>query len=189
MLQFEEKLMELTGRSTSLRPFVCEGNPLSCEVFIVGTNPATQTRSDFWDFWRNSYGFDKQAWFSSYLKDRQALAARNPAKRVRSISNTRQRLEWLIEEAAPLACLETNLFVKATASERDLLLVDRQTAIFEFLLNTIRPRLIIAHGKQAQEGVRLINPQTRVVEVPHFSRGWSQEKTRAFGRSLKQQIS
>ena len=38
---FERALVALIGRPTDLRPFVCEGSPLTCDVFLVGFNLAT----------------------------------------------------------------------------------------------------------------------------------------------------
>ena len=55
--QFESELRSLTGPS-ALRPFVCDGSPLTCRVFIVGINPATSMTTDFWQFWRAGTGFD-----------------------------------------------------------------------------------------------------------------------------------
>ena len=60
--EFERQLADLLGRPSRARPFVCEGSPLDCEIFIVGFNPATEM-GDFWQFWRTGYGFDKNAWF------------------------------------------------------------------------------------------------------------------------------
>lgn len=45
--RFEKELVALIGRPSVLRPFVYEGSPLECEVFIVGFNPATASTLDF----------------------------------------------------------------------------------------------------------------------------------------------
>ena len=63
--QFEAALAELVGRPSDLRPFVCDGSPLDCEIFIVGANAAT-AMGDFWDFWHPGVGMDKAAWFEAY---------------------------------------------------------------------------------------------------------------------------
>src|ERR1700735_3082953 len=112
---FESELKELIGRPSELRPFVCNGSPLECGVFIVGFNPATKMRADFWEYWRSGYGFDKEAWFKSYKEERQARPL-NPGKTRRAqISNTRRVIEWIIEAASPIGCLETNIYSAATA--------------------------------------------------------------------------
>jgi hypothetical protein len=45
---FERALVALIGRPTDLRPFVCEGSPLTCDVFLVGFNLATTMCRDLW---------------------------------------------------------------------------------------------------------------------------------------------
>ncbi len=47
LYEFELQLSDLIGRPTDLRPFVCEGSPLSCDIFLVGFNPATTMETDF----------------------------------------------------------------------------------------------------------------------------------------------
>jgi hypothetical protein len=39
--EFDRQLRGLLGDEQGLRPFVCQGSPLECQVFIVGLNPAT----------------------------------------------------------------------------------------------------------------------------------------------------
>src|SRR5688572_31077171 len=39
------------------RPFVCDGSPLKCKIFIVGTNSARLVEHPFFDFWDPLYGF------------------------------------------------------------------------------------------------------------------------------------
>lgn len=64
-LEFKDKLEVLIEANPKLRPFVCDGYPLECEVFIVGINPATSTDSKFLDHWIGSK-FDKEKWFESF---------------------------------------------------------------------------------------------------------------------------
>ncbi|TAL55123.1 hypothetical protein [Pandoraea sp.] len=59
---FEADLAALIGEATNLRPFVCDGNPLLCDVFIVGANPASEMATGFWDFWDTATGFNKAQW-------------------------------------------------------------------------------------------------------------------------------
>lgn len=58
---FESGLEAIIGRPTTLRPFVCDGSPLDCRVFIVGFNPATDSEVDFWNFWSSHRGFKQRA--------------------------------------------------------------------------------------------------------------------------------
>src|SRR5271166_3410947 len=65
LTDFDVKLKSLTDHLPCARPFVCEGSPLACDVFIVGVNPATNV--PFWPFWQPSYGFNKKTWWAAYL--------------------------------------------------------------------------------------------------------------------------
>jgi hypothetical protein len=35
---FKNRLKDLTNNDQTLRPFICEGNPLESKIFIVGIN-------------------------------------------------------------------------------------------------------------------------------------------------------
>ena len=39
------------------RPFVCDGPPESCDVMVIGENPATKMGTDWWSFWDDEKGF------------------------------------------------------------------------------------------------------------------------------------
>lgn len=39
---FELQLEALIGRPSTLWPFICDGSPLDCPVFFVGTNATTE---------------------------------------------------------------------------------------------------------------------------------------------------
>ncbi len=67
---FERELRANMRNSTHLRPFVCEGSPLDCKVFTVGSNPATPMDADWWTFWKPGYGLDRNMWYSEYLDER-----------------------------------------------------------------------------------------------------------------------
>lgn len=56
---FQKELEALIGKPTDLRPFVCDGSPLACKVFVVGLNPASEMDGNFWDYWDSSRGSDK----------------------------------------------------------------------------------------------------------------------------------
>jgi hypothetical protein len=182
------------------RPFVCDGSPLECRVFLVGANPATEMSRPFWDFWSDTNGFDKEAWFSQYLADRANAPLKPGKKRRNPISNTRQRLGWIIEEANPVSCLETNVFSEATETLAELGANQRTTHIFEFLVRKLTPILLVPHGKDAREcieslaGIALpeneiistnvLGHSVKVLPVSHLSRGWSQAAARELGRKI-----
>jgi hypothetical protein len=66
----------------------------------------------------------------------------------------------------------------------DLSAAQRSTAPLDFLLRTIMPRLIIAHGKPAIAHIGAYQTTLRVITDDHFSRGWSQSRARDLGRRI-----
>ena len=182
--KFETDLRAIIGQNDTLRPFVCEGSPLDCEVFIVGFNPATELSQPFWKFWRTEYGFDKTAWFESYKLDRQTKPLSHGKTRRANVSNTRRVIDWITEEARPTKCLETNLYALPTEQAKDLSTKNRVSGIFDFLLQTVRPKMVILHGKDAAQYLSKLPTSTKGIAVPHFSRGWSERNAKELGRHI-----
>jgi hypothetical protein len=141
---FSLQLSAHGGGRKNFRPFVCDGNPLECRAFVVGINPAST--GEFWRFWSDARGFDRESW----LKDYQILrrTACKPAE-----SNTRTRLNLIAEAAGPHRLLETNIYATTTAAAGQLARPDQDIEPFLFLLKTIRPAAILVHGKMAQDAV------------------------------------
>jgi hypothetical protein len=183
--EFEARLRALIGSPTNLRPFVCDGSPLRCNVFIVGFNPATMISADFWQFWQTDYGFNKTAWFEAYREERRSRPLKAGKKRRNPISNTRRVVEWILDAASPVRCLETNLYAAPTEQATDLISKQRITAPFDFLVASIAPRIIITHGDDAAKHIRSKNVSAKIISVSHFSRGWSQECARDLGAKIK----
>ncbi|MER8435418.1 hypothetical protein NKH36_18915 [Mesorhizobium sp. M1312] len=185
LAEFERDLQVLIDRPSMHRPFVCEGSPLACDVLIVGYNPATTMKQDFWTYWKPDYGFDKSAWFAAYREERAARPLK-PGKKFRpAISPTRRVLEWIGEGAAPCRILETNIFSVPSEAKADLALEKRESAPFKFLVNRVKPVVIIAHGKDAHEAVAQLETSATVFNVSHLSRGWSQEKAKRLGNEIQ----
>lgn len=184
--EFEKILAGLIGRPTNLRPFVCAGSPLTCKIFVVGFNPATEMQGDFWDYWVSGIGFNKAGWFQAYLADRK-IRPLKPGKKSRpAVSNTRRCLGWIEDGAAGNPILETNIFARATATKADLALRDRSSEPFRFLFEAIKPQVIVAHGTDAHVVADQLDTNARIIKIPHLSRGWSEERAREFGRSLRE---
>ncbi|MCW5713467.1 MAG: hypothetical protein KIT43_02980 [Bauldia sp.] len=182
---FETDLEGLIGRPTSLRPFVCDGSPLECEAFIVGFNPATTMSRGFWDFWKGGYGFERERWFSAYKAERAARPLAPGKTRRNPISNTRRVIDWIMEAAAPVRFLETNVHSLPSDDIKSLAYEDRQTAAFDFLLSRLRPKAILAHGNDAAAWMKHVAPpEAHVVAVSHFSRGWSRDAARRVGAEV-----
>jgi hypothetical protein len=174
---FEEALAAIIGKPTELRPFVCDGSPLACSVFLVGYNPATAMRSGFWDFWTDQ-GFKRDAWLDAYARERALMPLKPGMKSRPTVSPSRRVIEWIIEGAG-IPVLETNLYARPSADMKSL--KERDLAPFRFLLDTIRPRVIVAHGKPAHEALEALSPRAEVLAVPHFSRGWSKKRALDLG--------
>ncbi len=200
--KFEFKLKSVIGESTDLRPFVCDGFPMECEIFIVGYNPATEMSQSFWEFWNSDTGFNKTAWFEAYKRERIDRPLKPGRTRRNLISPTRQRIEWITEFASPIKCLETNIYSKATEKAKDLSIIDQEDEVFKFLLQEIRPKVMLLHGLKTLEHLRKIahlqtelsrmmvftknSVQVKVIAVPHLSRGCSQLKTEEWGKQLRE---
>jgi hypothetical protein len=154
---FEAKLHGLTGSSPTIRPFVCDGSPLACSAFVVGTNPATEV--GFWNFWNVTYGFQKTEWLLAYEEVRSA-------KGENGASPTRRMIEKVVEAAAPVRCLETNVFSKPSPRAADLKRGDQQTRIFRFLLEAIQPRALLLHGQHAREHFQNLSGTRLTLGIP-----------------------
>ncbi|MFZ5433847.1 MAG: hypothetical protein ACOZB3_08755 [Calditrichota bacterium] len=190
---FAKQLSVIIGNPTKLRPFVCDGSPLACEIFIVGSNPATEMDNSFWEYWNNESGFDKARWLDDYEKARMVKKGKiNP-------SSTRERINRIVQAASPKACLETNVYWKPSAHENDLKREDKNSQGFKFLINEIHPQSLLMHGKSALKAisdiarVEFVRDEITVVDLgygpvkviaasPLYL--WSYEKASAVGEKL-----
>lgn len=181
---FARQLEDIIGRPSSSRPFVCSGSPLACPVFLVGFNPATSSGADFWSFWTDD-GFNLDAWFASYLEYRAATPLA-PGKRCRPrISPSRRVIQW-VREATNVSVLETNVF--STPSPNVGSLYRRDDKAFRFLLAAIKPKLLVIHGVSAQREVTQIETSAKMLNVPHFSRGWSRTAAAALAQRIDREL-
>ena len=189
LADFSIGMAALIGKPTELRPFVCEGSPLACAVFLVGINPASEMSGNFWDFWSDRYGFDKRAWFERYKVERMNRPLKPGRKRRNKVSPTRRVIEWILEEAKPTKCLETNIYPKATEQARDLNARSRIADPLDYLLQQVAPKLVIAYGKDAAKYMQAQGLACELWCVDHFSRGWSEERARSLGMKIRRACS
>jgi hypothetical protein len=190
LAQFENTLRQLAPSNGW--PFVCEGSPLMCEVFLVGLNPRSNT--PFWPYWRPPYGFHKDAWLEAYQRQEGRL------------SRTRQQLERLVQTLAPIRCLETNVFATSSRRLSDLSHDHRKTLVFDFLLSAIRPKVLLVHGRIARQhlecragGAALPLNEFRTVDLGsgsidvlashHLSYQMSAEDCRRLGERIREHAS
>jgi hypothetical protein len=127
------------------RPFLCEGSPLKCTVFLAGINPGRNT--GFWSYWLPSKGCDKSRWLADYRKN---------GKRGR----TREYIEILWYKLQPYSCLETNLYPIWTNRAADLDRGSKSTEAFDFLLKTIKPRMLFLFGRPVRQHVERLAEET-----------------------------
>lgn len=138
-------------RAQDDRPFVCNGNPLDCEVFIVGFNPATAIKdSKFTDFFINGV-FDKEK-FTNIYKSARAEQREQAGKEGNKISKTRKGIDLISTqlEKEEIKTLETNVYFKPTSKAKELKKEDRNAGQFLELLSLFKgsnnPKVIFIHG-------------------------------------------
>ena len=131
--EFREQLTALMVERTE-RPFVCDGSPLQTQVFVVGLNPATTLREDYWSFWSDSTGFDRGNFDRKYGDVR-------PKK-----SGNRPRIEAITRAFPKGLCLETNIHSSPTKSGPMLKANQKRTAVFEYLTSVLLPKALFIHG-------------------------------------------
>ena len=156
MTNFETDLAAIIGRPSTQRPFVCNGSPSASNTWIVGYNAAT-TGGDWWRFWSSGAGFNFTAWRKEYDAERAA--------RGKSSSATRLRIDRIT--AAIPDILETNIY--ATPSTEMANMPVSTTDAFDLLLETFKPRVIVAHGVPAAKHLQDWSGG-KLITCPHLSR-------------------
>lgn len=167
----DQQIRAVTFERIDARPFLCQGSPLGAEIFIAGINPGTPT--PFWPFWSIENGCDKQGWLDSFYQHKGG-------------EKTRKAIEILLSSLAPIKYIETNLYHIYSKDEASLAPKDRNTNIFEYLLKTLEPEVIVLHGRSTRLKVEkfiqkelkinvltkalLFKNEVNIVAIKHFSR-------------------
>lgn len=139
--EFESKLKGLLVDPYSLS-FVCDGSPLKCSLFIVGTKWARRVEKPFLRFWEPTYGFRKQ----DFLRELYQLPG-GPTR-------TRKIIEIIAAAVGQQVTLDTNIYLHPAPGSKHSTPRDKKTGVFEWLLYTIKPRVVFAYGKPAKEFFR-----------------------------------
>ena len=181
------------------RPFICNGKPIKNEsVFIIGYNAATKLKRDFLEDWSDRLGFDYSNWLLYYKQERKNNGKKN------TLSNTRQRLEWITSDLHPLHSVETNIYNLPTSNVKKLTKEFKNSEIIEFLIKEFKPRIIVLHGLDTLktfnkiydlqltlgkfEYVTLNGIQIKVKAEKHFSRGWSKVAIKNLASEVKAEL-
>lgn len=186
MSVFAPFILETAPPGSGLRPFVCEGSPLECEVALVGYNPATCLDADFHGFW-DGHVFDKQRWFEAYKKERRTKPLKPGKTRRNEVSPTRKRIHFFAAGVAPYKLLETNLYWDAS-EDRASHTVSVLSRIEEMLRMLTKIRLIVCHDDQAFDLLSAAKLPARVEKVDHFANrkpGWSDNAAYQLGVKMR----
>ena len=143
MSEFRSQLQEIEKRlpGRTSWPFLCRGSPLRRRrIFIVGATPASQVKKPFWDnFWTDSRGFKRD----KFIQELKELPG--------GLKTTRDNIEIVVAVAGINDTLETNLYPYKAGRVTDLKPEQMRTDILEFLLYTVKPRVVLAHGGEAKK--------------------------------------
>jgi len=179
--RWADELHELIPKPCRDRPFVCDGPPEKCDVVVIGENPGTKIKNDWWCFW-DKKGFDLAKFERAYIE------ARRLANRRRPIGPARLRLDRLRFNG--LKCLETNVFRnEQLGGAGDG--VSNKEFLRTFIDHRHLPELkaVIVHGVVAQkEWRRLELPLPTGVQIHfmgHFSRIVSYEDIDEVSRKIQ----
>lgn len=184
----DTNIRHLTNEHPEARPFLCEGSPIGSEVFLVGINPGTDT--SFWPCWRPPYGCHKDEWLQDYRRNHSRYKP------------TRARIERLFESLAPVRCLETNVFCRYSPEEKSLCAEERDTSVFDYLFEVLRPRVMFIHGMSGISHMEQVfktalplgqfttvihnGCEVDVITGSHLSRGWSFARVDALGCEIRE---
>jgi hypothetical protein len=186
LADFERQLRERAKCATSW-PFVCEGSPFDCPIFLVGINPATDV--PLWQHWSIESGVDKASWLDAYRRKYGRFSA------------TRLRIERLCAAIRPIRALETNVFHHHSKRERDLTKEERVPGVFDFLVKTLKPKIMFVHGMSAvrylQKRALMVFDHANFVTVDYGGTtldvlsgrhlyNWSYAQVDELGRKLKE---
>lgn len=155
MKEFATALRALSAKAGATRPFLCDGNPLTCPVAIVGANPGTAT--PFWPFWSYRHGLNRQAWLADYIR-RENRFKRSRAAIERFIPQVKARV------------VELNAHAASSRRLAELDQARRETDIFRFVLEAVQPKVIVCAGATAFRAVRSTDLPWRpsLIQAKHF---------------------
>jgi hypothetical protein len=205
-LSFKDELYANLEQLPGCRPYISDGAPTDCKVFIVGCNPATAMETSFSKYILDDRGtFDLKAFMNDYTAERGRQKTKT-GRQKSEITPTRRNLEEIRNGASPTQILETNVYSLPSPRQADL--SDRNTNIFKFLVGRIKPEKIVLHGDKAKQAfeklynctlvptsfksprltwnpVKVDGKTCSVLALPHLAYGCSRPEARRIGESLR----
>lgn len=176
LVEFAVELRRMIGAEEDVRSFVCSGNPFSCQVAIVGANPGTTT--SFWPHWSDVEGMSKEAFLEEYRRLHNGKYRRSRAA---------------IERFVPLVnarVIELNAHGKQSRRLAELASEHRETAVMEFVLRAVRPRVAICAGSDALKAVKAVKAdwQMKIIAAKHFIY-WGREREHQMAQEINDLLS
>jgi len=189
MLTLEDldKRIRKLPEHNEVRPFLCEGSPIGCKIFLIGINPSTPI--SFWPYWSLEYGCKKKEWLN---QTRLHYNYRLPP--------TRKRIEMLFDILSPYRCLETNIYYMRSQELQLLAREKRDPQFCYYLIEKIAPKIIFVHGNEAIKhleklaetnlakgqfkSVKLFGNSTTIYSRNHLSYQCSYKEVRELGQEF-----
>ena len=155
MIDWKQVLKDVVPGRCNDRPFVCDGCPDASCTIIIGENPATKMRKDWWDYWDTDNCFNLKKFLADYIKER--VEAGN-----RPMSNTRLRLGRFRENG--VCGVETNVYRNEQSGGAGKGVWNY--AVLDKLIQNM-PRLcaIVAHGSVAHAFIDGYKPDIEGVKI------------------------
>ncbi|EIZ9933130.1 hypothetical protein ACEV76_09450 [Vibrio parahaemolyticus] len=184
LADLDKLIQDTVSNFPGSRPLLCNGNPLECDILLVGINPSTS--SDFFKYWLQESGFNKTAWLEDYLAKHGKLKP------------TRSRIEIFEDAVKPLKVVETNVYSSASSRESDLHDLKRNRDFFEKIIGMLSPKLVLCYGKTANLAVEellgvpivkgeFLSSSALSFEIRyenHFSYQWSYDAVKQLGKEV-----
>lgn len=150
MGDFLTMLRAAVEKAPGMRPFLRDGNPLTCTVTVVGVHPVAAM--PFWHHWSDAGGMDRTSWIDA---DREMNRGAIGSSRVMLERFLPQISQRVIELNAPA----TQMSGGADVSE-DYRTVD----VLQFILGLVKPLIVICVGAAALRAIQcLVLPWTPAI--------------------------
>jgi hypothetical protein len=169
-------LKELIGATEGVRPFVCNGDPLTCQAAIVGANLGTTT--SFWPHWSDDEGMSKEAFLEEYRRLHGGRYSRSRAAIERFVPLVKARV------------IELNAHGKQSPRLKELAAEHRETAVLDFMLRAVRPQVVLCAGSDATKAVKAVKVdwQMKIIAAKHFI-NWGREREHQMAQEINDYLS